>query len=686
MGLVSELTRRFAVVNRMAEPPRPAVARELLIGLATFACYLSVDALAGPGRTAAARAHAEDLFRLESGLHLDVEPGANAWLNLHPLVRTLANYEYGSTYIIAAAGLLVGLYLRRPDEYGRARSSFVLLNLVAIGCFALYPVMPPRLLPGGGSGPGFVDTVTLGHTVGSWGSPLVAQANQLAAMPSLHVGWALWVSVVLARISGRRVTQLFSGAHVALTILVVVATANHFLLDAIGAALAVAVSVLLPQLYSPSHRPIMSGMERTSRVPAADSFFLQIESPTYPQQVGGVVSLGTGGRPANFPAREDVVALIRGQLDQLPRFRQRLELPTSRWRRARWRDAERLDWDWHVPLVNLTNSAGRPGGQEALDDLVAELASTPLPQDRPLWRMVVIHGVEPELSAVVLIVHHVIADGIGTVAQAMHLLEPPLPQPLGPASGPGRLRRALAIGAGLGQLATDGRATPLGPGRNGSSGPVDRSFVRLALPLSAVREAARSTNARLSDLLLCAVAGGLARLELPTLPDRLRVAVPLMVREPGAAAEGNVTAAVMIDLPVRAMPEPERLREIATQSRRLRTGSRALASRFVMATVAGWMPAPMHAWFARTVYGPAYFHAIVSNMPGPAVPLTLAKATVVGAYPLLPLAPGTALTIGTLGWNGSLCLALTAGDWLEPHARSLSDGIQASLKALGVEI
>jgi diacylglycerol O-acyltransferase / wax synthase len=93
----------------------------------------------------------------------------------------------------------------------------------------------------------------------------------------------------------------------------------------------------------------------------------------------------------------------------------------------------------------------------------------------------------------------------------------------------------------------------------------------------------------------------------------------------------------------------------------------------------------MHAWFARTVYGPRYFHAIVSNMPGPGVPLTLAKADVVGAYPLLPLAPGTALTVGTLGWNGSLCLAITAGDWLEPHARPLSDGIQATLKDLGVE-
>jgi len=680
-------------------PARPAPARELAIGLTTFALYLVVDLTSGPGRRAAAMAHAQDLFRLETRLHLDLEPAANAWLNLHPVLRTLADYEYGSTYIIAAFGLLAWLYVRRPEEYRPARTSFILLNLIAVGCFAGYPVMPPRLLSGLIPGPGFIDTVTRGHTVGSWGSPLVTHANQLAAMPSLHVGWALWVSAVLARISGRWGTQLFSAAHVAVTVWVVVATANHYVLDAVGAVVAVGVCRLALRLEVLITRS-MRTRTRTSRrrgavVPAADAFFLHIESPSYPQQVGGVVPLDVSDRPADSPARSDVVDLIRDRLVDLPRFRQRLEWPRSRWGRPRWRDAEQLDWDWHVPLYDLTTAPGRPGGQPAFDRLVAELAATALPTDRPLWRMVVVHGVETDRSAVVLIVHHVIADGIGTIAQALRLLEPPLPDLV---TGNGRvspLRRALAIGAGLGQLATDGRAQPLiqpqpapagtAPAEAGAE--AGRTFAQVAIPLPAVRAAAAAADARVSDLLLSAVAGGLARLELPAgrrLPDRLRVAVPLMVREPGAAAEGNVTAAVMIDLPVRAMPEPERLREIAVRSRRLRTGSRALASRFVMARVAGWMPPPLHAWFARTVYGARFFHAIVSNMPGPAVALSLAKAPLIGAFPLLPLAPGTALTVGTLGWNGSLCLAVTTGGWLDQQAQPLIDGIRATLGELGV--
>ena len=110
----------------------------------------------------------------------------------------MANYEYAYTYVLSAFLLLGWLWWRRPDVYRWARTSFVWLNLLGIACFALYPLAPPRLL----AGAGFVDTVLRGGTVGSWGSPLVAHANQVAAMPSLHVAWALWVSVVLALVHG----------------------------------------------------------------------------------------------------------------------------------------------------------------------------------------------------------------------------------------------------------------------------------------------------------------------------------------------------------------------------------------------------------------------------------------------------------------------------------------------------
>jgi len=185
---------------------RPALWRELTVGLAVFGVYAGVTSLRADGRRAAAAAHAGDVLWFERWLHLDVEQRLNAWLAPHRVLATLANYEYAFGYVLSAFVLLFWVYARRPEAYRWARSSFIVLNLVGVTCFALYPLMPPRLLPDAG----YVDTVLTGHTWGSWGSQLVAHANTLAAVPSLHVAWALWVSAVLASLG--RVPRIFGGA------------------------------------------------------------------------------------------------------------------------------------------------------------------------------------------------------------------------------------------------------------------------------------------------------------------------------------------------------------------------------------------------------------------------------------------------------------------------------------------
>src|SRR4051795_1779869 len=246
---------------------RPRLVGELLIGLAVFGLYGLVQALGGTGRDATAARNADALFALERVLHLDVERPLNAWLADRHALAVVANYEYAYTYVLSAFLLLAWLWWRRSDVYRWARTSFVWLNLLGIACFALYPLAPPRLL----EGEGFVDTVLQGGTVGSWGSPLVAHANQVAAMPSLHVAWALWVSVVLALVHGGWRSQLVSAVHVAVTVLVVLATANHWLLDALGGALVVVLGLRLAGRRR--------GGPTLPRVPAADAFFLHVETP-----------------------------------------------------------------------------------------------------------------------------------------------------------------------------------------------------------------------------------------------------------------------------------------------------------------------------------------------------------------------------------------------------------------------
>jgi diacylglycerol O-acyltransferase len=649
-------------------PARPRAAPELLRGLAVFAVYLVVNGLDWQGRAATARQHARTIDSLERRLHLDPERALNHWLEPHHLLRVFANYEYATTYVISAFALLWWLWRSRPELYAWARTTFIWLNLVAIACFAGYPLTPPRLTPG------FTDTVTQNHTVLSWGSPLVAHANQLAAMPSLHFGWALWVSAVLARINSGRRVQLVSALHVLLTLWVILATANHWLLDAVAAAVLVWACV--------------SWTSRTPRVAPADAFFLHVESATAPQHVGGVVLLDLSTRGGTPPSREEVVALVRERLGELPRFQQVLHGAGGRLRRPTWHETDDLDWSWHVPLVDLHRTDGSPGGLAAFHGAVGDIASTLLPRDRPLWRLVVVHGVAEQTAGVVLVVHHVVADGIGTVAQALRLLTPQLPQrqfsviqPAGP------LTNAARIVKGVAQLARDGR--PRQPLPTGNT-PL-RSYGTLQVPLRDLRSTARAHGVRPSDVLLAAVAGALSRVLPPDrLPASVRTAVPLMMRDPATAAEGNVTAAVLMDLPLTAGAESDRLADIAEASGRLVSPTRAMGSRFVMQLTGSALPAGLHAWFARTVYGRRYFSAIVSDMPGPPRQLSLLGARLEAAFPLLPLAPGAPVAVGALGWNGVLCVGvatdpaivradLLAGAMAEVLASLAAEGRRSSL-------
>ena len=637
--------------GRLGDRPqaeRPVIARQVALGLLLFGVYLVVDALETPARRAAALRHGQDLLDLERGLHLDVESSLNAWLAPHGTLATLANYEYAWTYVVSALALVTWVLLRRPDLWGLTRDSFVVLNLLAIGCFALYPTAPPRML----AHEGFVDTVSRGGTVGSWGTGIVDSANQIAAMPSLHVGWALWVSVVLARITARAWVQVVSAIHVLLTVYVVMATANHYLLDAVAVALPVVVGV----------RVAVRAAERRERdavgtvVPACDAFFLHVEETGAPQHVGGLVLFAAG--PDEEPALDAVRELARTELAPRVQLRRRLA-PLRRWRRPRWVDAE-VDLDRHVVERRSTD------GLRGLWALVAELAEQPLPRDQPLWRVVLVRDVGPGRSALLFLVHHAVADGVGTVAHALSLFRPRVGLSAAATSGPGAVQRAAAVVAGLAQLATDGGAPRLPPAS------LRRDFAAAQVDLDAVRAAARARGVRVSDLLL-ALVGEAVAVSHPDLAARvggtLRISATQLLQAPGQGTEGNATAAVMVDVPVDARPFDTRLAGVARATARRRTPTRALASRFVMTTGQRMLPEPAARWFARSVYGRRFLHGVVSNLPGPVERLTMAGAAVDEVYPVLPVAPGTVLSVGALGWGGDYGIGVASDPALCDAAR-----------------
>ena len=641
--------------------PRILLWRQLALGLALFGTYIVVNTAGGAGRRVAADRNGRDLYDLERYLHLDIEPALNSWLADRGVLATLANYEYAYTYIVSALILFAWVYARHPELFRRVRDSFIVLNLLAMTCFVLYPVTPPRML----AESGFIDTVAQRGTVGSWGSGIVDQANQLAAMPSLHVGWALWVSAVLARMTARRSVQVLSAAHVVLTVLVVMATANHYLLDAVGAVVAVWLSVRAADAWHDRQQRL------GTVVPSCDAFFLHVENDAAAQHVGGLVFFAS---PGELPTLHQVREVVTAELWRLPRFTQRLS-DGGRWRRYRWVDAPPLDWDWHVRERSVAD-------RDDVRGVVAELAETPLPRDRPLWRIVLIRQAASGHTAFLLLMHHSVADGLGTVIQALYLMRPHSSLTEKQRSRPRPVRRAAATVVGLAQLATDG--TPAGSLTDGSP---RRAYSTVALDLDKVRRVASGNGAHVTDLVLALLGHAVATTH-PELAEPLngsiRVSVPLLAHNPLGTAEGNATAAVMVDVPVDARGFSALLADIGQRTRPLRTPTRALASRFVMARALRLFPEPLVGRFVRTVYGRRFFQAIASNMPGPTEQLSIAGVPLADTYPILPLAPGAPIALGALSWAGRLGIGIASDPELV-DADALASRMREALAHLSVE-
>jgi len=225
-----------AAAAESARRVRPQWWAELALLSIGYVLYTLTRDLA-PARRQAAFADAAAIRTAEGWLHIAAERQANLWLAMHPALATMADYYYATAHFVAVIVMLVWLYWRRPAIYRRARAVLVAATLTALAVFWLFPVAPPRLLPG------YVDTLVVRHTWGSWGTAGVAMlANPYAAMPSLHTAWAAWTAGVIAVAAGRVATRFAAAAYPLLTVAVIVATANHYLLDAVGGLVVLAVA------------------------------------------------------------------------------------------------------------------------------------------------------------------------------------------------------------------------------------------------------------------------------------------------------------------------------------------------------------------------------------------------------------------------------------------------------------
>ena len=240
------------------EVSRPFIVGEVLIIGALLFVYDHIKRIAHR-RPIAAEHNGRALLRVERAFGLDVEHGLNHVLTAHHAWSIVASYSYETLWWTTALIVLVVAYWKAADRYRLLRNVLVMINIVALIVFFVWPVMPPRLIPGAG----FVDSVA----AAGFGTKHVGRlpADQYAAMPSLHVAWAVYSAWAATVISRRRVVRVLAVLLPLVTVIDVMATGNHYLLDCVaGAALTAVVVVAMTR-----SRPGVAGVVDKLRISAS---------------------------------------------------------------------------------------------------------------------------------------------------------------------------------------------------------------------------------------------------------------------------------------------------------------------------------------------------------------------------------------------------------------------------------
>ena len=237
---------RALLPERVRALRRPVWWQELIFVGICYELY-SLVRNAVPEHERAAFTRAAAVVRLEDRLHIGVEKTLNAFVASRDALAYICNYYYATLHFVVTIAVMVWLYRRHPLRYRSLRTVLLSTNVIALAGFWLYSLAPPRMLGNNG----FVDTVVTFHTWGSWGSSGVDSAsNQFAAMPSLHIGWALWSAIVVAKLARRRWVRIAAILYPLATLFVIVGTANHFVLDAVGGAAVVAMGFVVEHALS----------------------------------------------------------------------------------------------------------------------------------------------------------------------------------------------------------------------------------------------------------------------------------------------------------------------------------------------------------------------------------------------------------------------------------------------------
>lgn len=453
-------------------------------------------------------------------------------------------------------------------------------------------------------------------------------------------------------------------------------------------------------------------MERLS---VLDAGFLQVEDsdPRVSLAIGSVTILEG---PA--PDFEEFTTVLGGRLAAAPRLRQVVRTHPLDLEPPHWADVDELDLGHHLRRVALP----APGGDAELFDLVSEIIERRLDRNYPLWECWLVEGLADDRWALIVKLHHAVADGVSATAMmaalndddgtagsfATHLHE------AHETEHPSLLSRislnpldwgkaAWELSAGAADLAIQtvrGSVTIVGdmvrPAPESSlNGPVGslRRYRAVRVPIADIRAIAHAFDATFNDVALAAVTHGyrqvmLNRGESPR-PDSLRTLIPVSVRDTAALDTPDNRVSLMLPLlPVDLQTPLEQLKTLRRRMRRAKSSGQRQAGANVVDVANRFLPFPLTAWTVRAVsrLPQRNIAGLATNVPGPREQVRMLGRTVVAMLPIPPLAVRLRIGVAMLSYADDLTFGILADYDSTPDLDLLAEGIESAVVDLARQV
>jgi len=457
------------------------------------------------------------------------------------------------------------------------------------------------------------------------------------------------------------------------------------------------------------------------RLSPLDASFLHVEDDVSHMHIAAV---GIFEGPA--PRYDDVVAMVRGKLPLVPRYRQVVRFVPLDLGRPVWVDDPHFNIDYHLRHTALP----APGGESELRALVGRVMAQQLDRSKPLWEIWMVEGLERGRWALLSKTHHALVDGVsGTdllavIMDATPQSTPAVPDDWTPRAAPSGSRLALdavtdlarspyeqlravrastrvprhalshavEITRGLSSMAGVVRRPPASS-LNGPLGP-HRRYAWASTTVDDIKRVRKGLGGAFNDVVLAAITNGFRELLLArdeSVDRVVRSLVPVSVRprrsDGVAVGDGtlqNKVSAMFAELPVGIDDPAERLRVITVQMEGLKESKEAVAGE-ALTSLSGFAPPMLLALGMRlaTRVAQRNVNTVTTNVPGPQLPLYVAGRRMVTAYPYVPLAGQVRIGVAIFSYDGQVTFGIT-GDWdttedLDVLARGIEHGMGALL-------